>query len=515
VNSFSLNLHSRGIYRRIKSAFLPLLLVLYAAAAVAGPPPDKGGGKGGKGGGGGSGPIPELHFKWRVPLLGAYSRVRPVVGQDGTIYAVDVADNLYAVDPDGEVLWVMENAGGKGVDLGLDGTIYTGNENWVKAYRPNGSLKWAYVQNPRAFVFIDVAVGPDGNVYGVASSGMGVFSLADTPSGPELRWTNPEPYGRPFTGYSEIAFGPTLGGSGDQLYFHANGLTRAVRLVDGASVFTLGGGNTRPRVSELDGTWHRPGTSLFPDGSLDWVFEFPLATGTTEPSLGPSGTHYAVNSGDTLYSITPGGAENWHAEQAEFLGLPDVDPGEAYVLLPTGGSLTHPAALLSVSTANGNPLWRMEFPSDGSGRDQFVDSGAAFSADGGTAYVMTAVAVAGNSYLNAVDTDPSIPSASTQLRSAAFSFSSRSKRGTVTLTGNVQVLDENRAPVSGAAVDAYWTKPDGSTAAQTATTGGTGQAKFSLSASGGIFKLTVTGIASDGYEFDPQHSLLEGSAAAF
>lgn len=165
---------------------LSLLLLLLANPLQAAPGGGKGGGKYG-GGIGGSGAQPELHLKWRVELNGQYSLVRPVIGADGTVYAVDVADYLYAVAPDGIVLWEAAGAGSKGVDVGPDGTIYTGNEDWIKAYNPDGSLKWTFDQNPRAFVFQDVSVGPDGHIYGIGTSGMGVFSLADTPAGPELR----------------------------------------------------------------------------------------------------------------------------------------------------------------------------------------------------------------------------------------------------------------------------------------------------------------------------------------
>ena len=76
-----------------------------------------------------------------------------------------------------------------------------------------------------------------------------LLPMAD--GGPELRWTNPEVYGRPFTGYVELEFGPTVDGTEQQLYFYANGHTRAIRLSDGASIFTIGGNNQQPRVSPL------------------------------------------------------------------------------------------------------------------------------------------------------------------------------------------------------------------------------------------------------------------------
>lgn len=487
-----------------------LLLALPAHAA-------KGGG--GKGGGGGGGPQPELHLQWRVQLSGPYSAVRPAVGPDGSIYAVDVFDHLFAVSPDGTVQWSAAEAGSKGVDVGPDGTIYTGNEDWIKAYNPDGSLKWTFVQTPRAFVFIDVAVGPDGHVYAVASSGMGVFSLADTPAGPVLRWTNPEAYTRIFVGYTELAFGPTSDGGDQQLYFYANGHTRAVRLGDGASVFTIGGNNQRPQVSPLDGTWHTGDSAYTPDATLVWMFEYPPFTGAREPAMGQSGMHYAVNQGQTVYAIDPFGIGKWNRTLDEFVGSPDVDPTESMLLLPTSRTNTHPPALKAISTANGSSLWRMEFPPDDAGNDVFVDSGVAFSLGGDTAYVMTAVAGGGygstSTFLNAVDTDPSLPSASTQLRSADIYLDARSRGRSVGFAGTVTVLDENRGAVSGATVQATWTLPDGSTVDDVTTTSGTGQAKFNISGEGGLYWLTVTDISKAGYVFDPVHSILEAGRAWF
>jgi len=497
----------------IGSLTVLLAFPLYAAKGGNG----KGGPKDGNdGGGGGASPaIPEQHLLWSLPLLGPYSAVRPVVGQDGTIYVVDVLDHLFAVDPeDGHPLWIAADAGGKGVDIGPDGTIYTGNEDWIKAFNPDGSLKWTFTQNPRAFVTQDIAVGPDGNIYVLSSSGMGVFSLEDTAGGPVLRWTNPETYGRPFTGYTELAFGPTLDGLGQQLYFYANGHTRAIRL-NGESVFTIGGNNQQPQVSPFDGTWHTGPIAYAPDATIVWMFQYPTFTTAREPSMGQSGMHYAVQAARNIYAIDPVGVEKWSRTiDNEYVGGPDVDPNESQILLSAGGGVL-PVAMRSVSASNGSSLWRVEFPADPGGFDQFVDTGVAFSPDGGTAYVVTALAGGNASYLNAINTDPSIPSASTVLRSSAIDMSARSKGRSVTFTGVVTVLDENLNPVSGATVEATWTLGDGSTATVSATTSGSGEAKFSQSGDGGLYWLEVTNIALSGYVFDPAHSLLVAGQAWF
>jgi hypothetical protein len=403
----------------------------------------------------------------------------------------------------------------KACHRGANGTIYTGNEDWIKAFNPDGSLKWTFVQSPRAFVLIDVTVGPDGHVYAVATGGMGVFSLRDNEGSAQLLWSNPEAYGRPFTGYSEIGFGPTTDGRNQQLYFYANGHTRAVRLSDGASVFTVGGFNQQPQVSPLDGTWHVGDGAYSPDAMLVWQFQYPLFTTAIQPAVGQGGTHFAVNQGRNVYAINAEGIEKWNRPLEEYVGVPDVDPAESQVFVPAGGTASSPAALQSLGAANGSPLWRMEFPSDGSGLEQFVDTGLAFSADGGTAYVVTAVAGGNASYLNAINTDSTIPSASTQLRSADIALTARSKRRSVNFSGTVTVFDENRQPVAGAVVHANWIMPDGSIVAAVTTTGGSGEAGFSLQADGGLYWLEVTGISRDGYIFDPAHSILEAGIAWF
>lgn len=83
------------------------------------------------------------------------------------------------------------------------------------------------------------------------------------------------------------------------------------------------------------------------------------------------------------------------------------------------------------------------------------------------------------------------------------------------ITGVVTVLDENRNPVSGATVNATWTLGDGSMVDVSATTSGSGEAKFSQSGDGGLYWLEVTDIALPGYTFDPDHSILVAGQAWF
>lgn len=466
---------------------------------------------------------PDGRFLWRVRQDSFYSQVRPAVGLDGNIYAVDVHDRLYAVAPDGAVLWVVLNAGSKGVDVAADGTIYTGNENWIKAFRPDGTEKWTFTQNPRAFILIDVAVGPDGNVYGVGSSGMGIFSLS--PQG-ALRWSTPEAYDRPIVTYTEIVFGPGPTGQ-DQLYFSANRHTRAVRLADGANIFT-NSASGRPVVSPIDGTLHTAYEAYAPDGTLDWQFH-EFLNGLQTVSM--TGIHYNTTSMVTprIFAVEPDGGERWQAELAESAGTVDVDPTESVLILGTSGVLTSPAAVLGVDSQDGATLWRAGLPVEdpdvpnpwtgGNGFNQFIDSKAEFASDGTAAYLQTAIAPGGvvtdRSFLYAVDLDPSLPPPSELLRSTDIQIKGRSRRSGVVFSSIITVRDESLAPVPSARVHVIWTRPDGSTAARTARTKPTGRAFSSVAGEGGFYTITVMDIVKDGYIFDPDRSVLSKTIAWF
>jgi outer membrane protein assembly factor BamB len=459
-------------------------------------------------------------IRWRLRMDTYYSAVRPAVGTDGTIYAVDVTNRLYAVSPDGALLWVANQAGSKGVAVGLDGTIYTGNENWVKAFNPDGSPRWTFVQNPRAFIFLDVGVGPDGNIYAATSSGMGVFSL--DPAG-HLRWATPEAYNRPNVIYAEINFGPGPDGR-PQLYFYANGHTRAIRLEDGASVFTAGGGAMA--VSPLDGTLHFPSSALRPDGTLFWQFGEFLNGG---PDVSSDGVHYATTSMITprLYAIAPNGTERWHVTLSDQAGRSDVNPSDRFVITGGNNTLNYAGVVMAHDAARGTLLWRQELPAEETavynpwigryGFNQYVDSGVDFGAAGETVYFMTAIAPGGlvtdRAFLYAFDSDPALGSPSTLLRSTDITLSGRSRRGRVTVGGAVTVQDESRNAISGATVFATWTLPDGSTAVQSAGTDANGKAKFSVTKGGGFYTLTVRTITKPGYTFDRNGSVISQTIA--
>ena len=326
---------------------------------------------------------------WRFRQNGPYSLVRPALGPDGTIYSVDAFFHLYALTADGGLKWLLRGAGNKGVAVGADGTIYVGSESDIKAYNPDGTLKWDFVQNPRAFILVGLSVGPDGNIYAVATQGMGVFSL--TPAG-TLRWQQPEAYRRPIVDYGEIVFG--LNGSTQQLYFYANDHFRALKL-DGTSVMTIAGVFGQPAVAP-DGSIHNSFSAYSPAGSLLWTFISPYPYNlSTPPGIGSDGTHYFVQNTIQEFALNPNGSQRWHLTLVDYVGGPIVDPQNTQLILGSATTLNNPGYIISTSTQDGHELWRVNLPAE-AGFNQSTDTRARFTPDGLTTYLITYTATGDN-----------------------------------------------------------------------------------------------------------------------
>ena len=277
-----------------------------------------------------TGQLADDHVNWRFQMNGPYSYVRPAIGPDGTVYAIDVFDHLYALAPDGGLKWLVRGAGDKGVAVGPDGAIYVASEDFIKAFNPDGSAKWTFVQNPRAFICLGVSVGPDGNIYSVGTQGMGVFSL--TPAG-ALRWTNTEPYDRLIVDYAEIVFGPN--GSNQQLY-----LLREQPPACSAARWQLrvhaSGTFGQPAIGP-DGSVHSGTAAYSPNGNLLWSFGGGSLSSSSPADIGSDGVHYFAS----LFALNPDGSQRWHFALTDYVAGVMVDPQNTQLIMGSINTLDH------------------------------------------------------------------------------------------------------------------------------------------------------------------------------
>jgi len=210
------------------------------------------------------------------------------------------------------------------------------------------------------------------------------------------------------------------------------------------------------------------------------------------------------------------------------IGPPNVDPANTLVVVGSGGTLEMQGFLAGVSTSARKEVWRVALPAeetsvynpwtDQFGFNQYVDTRVTFSADGSSAYFVTAIATGGlvrdRCFLysiNATGSEP-LPPPSTKLRSTGITLSAKLlKNQTAALAGVVTVRTENGAVVPGATVAALWTLPNGTRQNQTASTDANGNARFDTIGGRGTNTLTVTNITKTGCTFDPTNGVLSQS----
>lgn len=107
---------------------------------------------------------PDGSLKWNF-TTGGTIQGSPTIGEDGTIYIG--SKRLYAIDPEGSMLWNFTADSyiyRSSPAIGEDGTIYFGSiDGTMYAVKPNGDLMWEYPIGDE--VTTTPAIGPDGSVY--------------------------------------------------------------------------------------------------------------------------------------------------------------------------------------------------------------------------------------------------------------------------------------------------------------------------------------------------------------
>ncbi len=284
------------------------------------------------------------------------------VSPAGTVYATG-GDAIYAVSPQGEVLWMSHAAPSDGVahsiSLGADETIYTSmgivqdQYALIVALNPDGSTKWQYVSPVCGSLVTGPNVGPDGNTYGMQSpapfNGLGVFAL--DPAG-NLLWSDPSDLSpdspadtffctsnivfetdRLHTGY--IAIGGFVNPSLHRFSLDGDLLWRTLD----ASPHTT----SLPVVDPTDRlvcTWGQTGMrALSPDGREEWFALHPNGASLVErPAIDSKGVIFTGEFvGVELWAINPDGTTRWvRAPEADFLSDVAVSPDDQTIV--AGGS---------------------------------------------------------------------------------------------------------------------------------------------------------------------------------
>ena len=343
------------------------------------------------------------------------------VAPNGTIYASDLS-KLYALSPDGDLLWVASAAGGRRpISIGADVTIYTAG-NLVKAINPDGSLKWQFANSGE--LTAGPNVGPDGNIYAVHNTwfgGIGTFSL--DPDG-NLRWADPlHSSSQPGAlSNAEIVFGNDRAFVGFALDQPSTYVTKAVGF-DGDELWYGGTGGLnlnawyRPKLDPsgrvISSKWSLSIQAITLDGDVDWVSLNPHGNSMVMPGIDPStGVIYTSSWGPSLWAINPDGSTRWTTSNSDEFNLVrglNVPPDGSMIL--TNGELGNggPGWLLAYDTADGAFLWRIDLPAEAGG-EQFVWTvQPTFTPDSQTAYVATSfLNNPGFSYVYAINTGPEV-----------------------------------------------------------------------------------------------------------
>ncbi len=326
---------------------------------------------------------------WSVNLAYTPSTAAPKVAPSGTIYLH--SEDLYAISPAGQVLWTKDSGDPKAVDIGADGTVYSGAANSIFAYTPAGSLLWTFTEPPGGQgIMAGPTVGADGNIYAVTDGG-GLGALSLNPAG-KLIWNQPGYVNFQGTGQTEVPLTPS------RLYFAEDVVPGCTEFSEGLNALDLQGnllwcvsfsGISRPVATPAgDALLHDFGVlyDYNPDGSRDWAFPFPFPSGTLiGPSLAPDGTIYIFHSYVNLWSLTPSGTKRWEVDgvaSPNFPVVPTVSPDGSVIVFGTVYSFGVNGKLVAVRASDGAVLWTLPITGPSAGAAGPV----AFSRDGQTVY---------------------------------------------------------------------------------------------------------------------------------
>jgi len=240
-------------------------------------------------------------IKWR--FSDNWVETGAAISNDGSIYLGSEDNILYALNPNGTILWDYTTGNSIFSDPAIaeDGTIYfTSTDCCVYALYPNGTLKWDY--NTWAIISSSPLITPDGNIIVGNSKGR---VLEFSPSGYCI-------WGRNLGG--DIYGSPALGPDGT-IYFGSWNNNMYALAPNGTIKWSFATGNhvkgipsVAPDGTIYFGSWDGYLYALYPNGTMRWKCRVGSGTETT-PAIASDGTIYV--GGDELYAVYPNGTLRW------------------------------------------------------------------------------------------------------------------------------------------------------------------------------------------------------------
>lgn len=161
---------------------------------------------------------PDGELLWRFRTRGGFLLSTPAIDEDGTAYVGSLDDHLYAVASDGRMRWSYRTGGdiSSSPVIGDDGTIYVGSDDrHVHAVTRDGERRWA--TDLDGYVRAPVALGRDGSVIAAVYGPQPRVVSLDAADG-SVRWYFPVGIDQPAE--TGIASGPLVDAGGN-VYFGA------------------------------------------------------------------------------------------------------------------------------------------------------------------------------------------------------------------------------------------------------------------------------------------------------
>ena len=372
---------------------------------------------------------PDGRVQWRFQVDDYFWVQFITVAPDGTIYTSD-SSRLYALSPDGGLLWIHEGAGRGGpISLGADGTIYTQGFH-VKAINPDGTLKWQ-VTSPLANypILAGPNVGPDGNIYAIQDSnlegeGYGVFAL--DPKG-SLLFSNAQFISTALNN-SDIQFGEDYFFVGIN-HFGGGPSLKAYSYNDGDIVWNQGdmgiSGGGWPILDPFGRIIYRRAQNgmqaISPDGSVDWMSTHPGNPNyLNRPTLGSDGVIYASDwLGVELWSLNPDGSTRWvqPTNNDHNASVMSSSPDDSMLIVGGAGDSGGPnfgGWVRGYDPADGTFIWHVGLGNENGLNELVSCREPKYSNDNLTTYLTTQFAGSQNDYgyVYAIDVpfDPSLDS---------------------------------------------------------------------------------------------------------